>query len=71
MLKSVEFREYMLITGEMMKRKLAKAIYEKESGNIIWRGKNGEVLGSRKKNKKGIFEHKIDENVYREWVRSR
>lgn len=71
MLKPVEFREYILITGDMMKRKLAEALYEKESGNIVWKNNNGDVLGIRKKNTKGIYEHRIEENVYREWIRNR
>jgi len=71
LLKPVEFREYMLITGDMLKHKLASAFYEKEAGNIIWKNKNGDVLGTRKKNKNGIYEHKIEENIYRQWVRNR
>lgn len=67
----VEFREYMLITGEMIKKKTADSVYDKETGNVYWNNKAGHLVVSRKKNDKGLFEHRVEENIYNDWLRGR
>ena len=70
-LKPVEFREYILITGNLMKRKIAENYYDKESGNTKWKNKKGNILATRMKNGSGLYENKVDESVYEEWINIR
>lgn len=69
--KSVEFREYMMITGDLMKRKIAEHYYDKVTGNVTWKNGKGDIVATRMKNVNGVYEHKIEENIYKEWKRSR
>ena len=70
-LKPVQFMEYMSITGDLMKRKIAESYYDKKTGDVTWKTKRGEILATRKKNKDGGFENRVEENVYKDWERSR
>lgn len=70
-LKPIEFREYMLITGYLMNRKIAESYYDKDSGNVTWKNWKGDVISTRNKNSNGLYEHRIDENIYEEWKKSR
>ncbi|MDE6433541.1 MAG: 3D domain-containing protein [Lachnospiraceae bacterium] len=70
-LKPVDFREYILITGDLMKRKIAESYYDKDSGNVTWKNRIGNILATRKKNRDGLYENRVDENVYDEWKRER
>lgn len=70
-LKPVEFREYMVITGHLMKNKIADSYYNQLTGNVIWKNKKGEVLATRKKNENGGYENRVEESIYEEWLRSR
>lgn len=70
-LKAVEFREYMVITGDLMKRKIAENYYDKSTGNVTWKNSKGEIVATRKKNKNGGYENRVEESIYKEWLRSR
>lgn len=70
-LKPVDFREYILITGDLMKRKIAESYYDKDNGNVAWKNRTGNILATRKKNLDGLYENRVDENIYEEWKRGR
>ena len=70
-LKPVEFREYMLITGNLMKRKIAESYYNKATGNVTWKNSKGDVVATRKKNENGGYENRIEEDVYNDLLRNR
>lgn len=69
--KSVEFREYMMITGDLMKRKIAEHYYDKATGNVTWKNGTGNIVATRKKNDNGSYVHGVEESIYKEWKRSR
>lgn len=70
-LKAIEFKEYVLITGDLMQRKIAESFYDKTSGDAIWRNGKGDVVATRKKNKSSGCEYRVEESIYEEWLRSR
>lgn len=70
-LKPIGFKEYMSITGDLMKRKIVESHYDKDSGNVTWRNWKGDIVSNRKKNSDGFYEYRVDENIYKEWKRSR
>ena len=70
-LKPVEFKEYMLITGELMKNKVAKSTYNEKTGEVYWRNKAGVIVVSRKKNENGLYENRVEESIYKDWKRNR
>ncbi len=70
-LKPIDFREYILITGDLMKRKIAESYYDKKSHDTVWKNKKGEILAIRKKNNKGLYENKVDNCIYEEWKLNR
>lgn len=71
MLVSIEFREYVLITGDLMHRKIAESNYNHSTGEVVWKNKKGDILATRKKNIDGKYENKVEENIYNEWRASR
>ena len=71
MLKPVEFREYMLITGDLMKRKIADSFYDKTTGNVTWKNSKGDIVATRKKNENGGYENRVEEDIYNDWLRNR
>lgn len=70
-LKAVEFREYIVITGDLIKRKIAESSYDKSTGNVMWKNKKGEIVATRKKNKNGRYDNRVEESIYEEWLRNR
>lgn len=70
-LKPVEFREYMIITGDLMKRKIAESYYDKTTGNVTWKNKKGDIFATRKRNGNGGYENRIEEDTYNEWLVNR
>ena len=70
-LKQVEFREYILITGDLMKRKIAESFYDKDTSNVVWKNKKGEILATREKNADGGFKNRVEKDIYDEWLRGR
>lgn len=70
-LKPVEFREYMLITGDLMKRKIAESYYDKSTGNVTWKNSKGEILATRKSIEGGKYENRVEEFTYKDWMRNR
>ena len=70
MLKPVEFREYMLITGDLMKRKIAEHEWDKATGNVVWKNRRGEILATRTKTDLG-FENRVEEETYKDWKRNK
>lgn len=69
-LKPVEFREYMLITGDLMKRKIAEHEWDKATGNVVWKNRRGEILATRTKTDLG-FENRVEEETYKDWKRNK
>lgn len=67
----IGFKEYMLVTGYFMNRKIAESYYDKDSGNVTWRNWKGNIISTRKKNSEGLYEYRVDEDVYDEWSRNR
>lgn len=70
-LKPVEFREYILVTGDLMKRKIAESFYDKTTGNVTWKNQRGEILATRTKNSDGFFENRVEEETYNDWERNK
>lgn len=73
MLRDVTFIEYMHITGDLVKRKLAESFYDKNTGSVEWKKNKDsiQVLAHRSKGKEGNFINRVDETIYEEWLRSR
>lgn len=69
-LKPVQFMEYMLITGDFMKRKIAESKYNKKTGNVMWTDSQGNILAARNKIDNG-YENLVEEGIYEIWKRSR
>ena len=70
-LKPVEFKEYMLVTGDLMQRKIAEHEWDRNTGNVVWKNRRGEILATRTKNIDGLFENRIEEKTYKDWERNR
>lgn len=73
MLRDVTFIEYMHITGDLVKRKLAESFYDKNTGNVEWKKNKDsiQILAHRSKGQDGNFINRVDETIYEEWLRSR
>ena len=66
----IDFREYMLITGDMLKNKSITCTI-KDDQSIDWTNDKNYVIIKRIKNNDGTFYNYCDEKVYADWKKSR
>ena len=63
----VSFIDYVLISGDLMKRNIAESFIDNTKDVVTWRNKRGEVVATRIKGVSGEYEHRVEENIYNEW----
>lgn len=63
----VEFIEYMNISGDFMQKNIAESFIDNAKQNVTWKNKLGEVVATRIRNSDGLYEHRVEENIYNTW----
>lgn len=63
----VDFIEYINISGDFMQRGIAESFIDDTKSSVTWKNRRGDVVATRVKNSDGMYEHRVEESIYREW----